>query len=242
MRLILVILFLILFFIISIPLFLMEYIIGKFNHHAMVASSQRIVTWAFRMILFLSGVKYTVIGVDNVPKDEAVLYVANHRSYFDIVISYVTVPTLTGFIAKKEIRKVPFLRTWMNFLQCLFLDRDDVRQGLQVILQAIEQVKNGYSIFISPEGTRTPGNEMLPFKAGSFKVAEKTGCAIIPVAISNTEAIYENQKPWIRKAHVIIEYGKPIYSKTLEKEQLKTLNTYVQGIIKDTLEKNDSLL
>lgn len=242
MRLILVILFLILFFIISIPLFLMEYIIGKFNHHAMVASSQRIVTWAFRMILFLSGVKYTVIGVDNVPKDEAVLYVANHRSYFDIVISYVTVPTLTGFIAKKEIRKVPFLRTWMNFLQCLFLDRDDVRQGLQVILQAIEQVKNGYSIFISPEGTRTPGNEMLPFKAGSFKVAEKTGCAIIPVAISNTEAIYENQKPWIRKAHVIIEYGKPIYPKTLEKEQLKTLNTYVQGIIKDTLEKNDSLL
>ena len=242
MRLILVILFLILFFIISIPLFLMEYIIGKFNHRAMVASSQRIVTWAFRMILFLSGVKYTVIGVDNVPKDEAVLYVANHRSYFDIVISYVTVPTLTGFIAKKEIRKVPFLRTWMNFLQCLFLDRDDVRQGLQVILQAIEQVKNGYSIFISPEGTRTPGNEMLPFKAGSFKVAEKTGCAIIPVAISNTEAIYENQKPWIRKAHVIIEYGKPIYPKTLEKEQLKTLNTYVQGIIKDTLEKNDSLL
>lgn len=242
MHLILVILFLILFFIMSIPLLLIEYIIGKINHRAMVASSQRIVAWAFRVILFLSGVKYTVIGVENIPKDEAVLYVSNHRSYFDIVVSYITVPTLTGFIAKKEIHKVPILRTWMNYLQCLFLDRDDVRQGMQVILQAIEQVKNGYSIFISPEGTRTPGNEMLPFKAGSFKIAEKSGCAIIPVAISNTEAIYENQKPWIKKAHVVIEYGKPIYPKTLEKEQLKALPAYVQGIIKDALEKNDSLI
>jgi len=242
MRFILVILFLILFAIISLPLLLMEFIIGKFNPRAKVASSQRIVAWAFRIILFLSGVKYTVIGVENIPKDEAVLYVANHRSYFDIVVSYVTVPTLTGFIAKKEIHKVPLLRTWMNNLQCLFLDRDDIRQGMQVILQAIEQIKNGYSIFISPEGTRTPGNEMLPFKAGSFKIAEKTGCAIIPVAISNTEAIYENQRPWIRKAHVIIEYGKPIYPGKMEKEQIKTLPFYVQGIIKDALEKNDSFL
>ncbi|NLP34074.1 MAG: 1-acyl-sn-glycerol-3-phosphate acyltransferase [Clostridiales bacterium] len=242
MRLILVLLFLILFFIISIPLFIIEYIIGKFSHRAKVASSQKIVVWAFRVILFISGVKYTAIGIDNVPKDEAVLYVANHRSYFDILVSYVTVPTLTGFIAKKEIRKVPFLRTWMEFLQCLFLDRNDVRQGMKVILQAIEQVKNGYSIFISPEGTRSPGNEMLPFKAGSFKIAEKSGCAIIPVSISNTEAIFENQQPWIRKAHVVIEYGKPIYPKTLEKAQLKSLSTYVQGIIKDTLDKNDSLV
>ena len=227
MRLILVLLFVLLFFIISIPLFLIAYLIDKFNHRTMVAYSQKIVAGAFRVVLFLSGVKVTVIGIENIPKDEAVLYIANHRSYFDIMISYATLPTLTGFIAKKEIKRVPFLRTWMNFLQCLFLDRDDVRQGMKVILKAIEQVKDGYSVFISPEGTRNQGNEML---------------AIIPVSISNTEEAFENHLPWIRKAHTVIEYGKPIYPKDLEKEQLKSLNTYVQGIIRDTLEKNASLL
>ncbi|NLK28090.1 MAG: 1-acyl-sn-glycerol-3-phosphate acyltransferase [Clostridiales bacterium] len=242
MRLILVILFLILFFILSIPLFLVEYLIGKFNRRAMVASSQKIVVAAFRIILFLSGVKITAIGIENVPKDEAVLYIANHRSYFDVLVSYVTVPTLTGFMAKKEIKKVPFLRTWMGFLQCLFLDRDDVRQGMKVILKAIEQVKEGYSVFISPEGTRNQGKEMLPFKAGSFKVAEKTGCAIIPVSISNTDEIFENHQPWIRKAHVVIEYGKPVYPKDLDRDQLRSINTHIQEIIRKTLEKNASLI
>lgn len=242
MRLLLNALFLIIFFTISIPLFLIEFIIGKFNRRAMHASSQKIVVAALKVILFLSGTKLTTIGVENVPKDEAVLYVANHRSIFDIVISYVTLPNLTSFISKIETKKIPFLRTWMGFLQCIFIDRDNIRQGLTVVLKAIEQVKDGYSIFISPEGTRNHGTELLPFKAGSFKIAEKAGCAIIPVSINNTDAVFENQFPWIRKASVVIEYGKPIYPNDLDREQLKTINTHVQGIIKDTLAKNASLI
>jgi len=242
MRLLLNALFLIIFFTISIPLFLIEFIIGKFNRRAMHASSQKIVVAALKVILFLSGTKLTTIGVENVPKDEAVLYVANHRSIFDIVVSYVTLPNLTSFISKIETKKIPFLRTWMGFLQCIFIDRDNIRQGLTVVLKAIEQVKDGYSIFISPEGTRNHGTELLPFKAGSFKIAEKVGCAIIPVSINNTDAVFENQFPWIRKASVVIEYGKPIYPNDLDREQLKTINTHVQGIIKDTLAKNASLI
>lgn len=242
MRLLINALFLIIFFIISIPLFLMELIIGKFNRRAVHASSQKIVAAALKVILFLSGTNLTSIGVDNVPKDEAVLYVANHRGIFDIVVSYATIPNLTSFISKIETKKIPFIRTWMGFLQCIFIDRDDIRQSLTVVLKAIEQVKDGYSIFISPEGTRNYGNELLPFKAGSFKIAEKANCAIIPVSISNTDAVFELQRPWIRKANVVIEYGKPIYPKDLNKEQLKTINTHVQGIIRETLDKNASLL
>lgn len=242
LRLLFTVLFLLIFFIISIPLFLIEFIIGKFNRHAMVASSQAIVVFAFKVILFISGVKRTVIGKDNIPKKEAVLYVANHRSYFDVLVAYESVPTLTGFIAKKEIAKVPFVSTWMRFLQCLFLDRENIKEGLKSILKGIEQIKDGYSIFISPEGTRSQGEEMLPFKEGSFKMAEKTGCAIIPVAISNTDAIFEKHIPWIRSAHVIIEYGKPIYPKELDKEKQKFLGAYVQEIIRETLKKNASQL
>ncbi len=242
MRLILALLFLIVFFIISIPIYLIELLVGRFNHHAMVASSQKIVVGAFHIILFISGVRKTVIGVENVPKKEAVLYISNHRSYFDIPVAYTTVPTVTGFMAKKEIASIPFLSYWMRFLQCLFLDRDDIKQGLKTILKAIEQVKAGYSFFISPEGTRSQGSEMRPFKEGSFKIAEKTGCAIIPVSISNTDEVLENHMPWVHPAHVIIEYGKPIYPKELSKEQQKFLGSYVQGIIRDTLKKNEALL
>lgn len=241
MRLILIVLFLLLFFIISIPLFLIEYIIGRFSKHAQVASSQKIVVMAFHVVNFLAGVKLTVIGRDNIPKDEPILYIANHRSYFDVPIAYANLPTLTGFMAKKEIGRIPILRTWMRFLQCLFLDRDDIRQGMKTILQAIEQIKAGYSIFISPEGTRNQGKEMLPFKEGSFKVAEKTGCAIIPIALTNTDDIFENHIPWVRSAKVVLEYGKPIYPNQLDKEERKHLGSYVQNIIKEMLDKNTTL-
>jgi 1-acyl-sn-glycerol-3-phosphate acyltransferase len=220
----------------------MELIIGRFNHRAMVASSQRIVVGAFRIFLMICGVKKTVIGRENVPKEEGVLYISNHRSYFDVPVAYTSVPTLTSFMAKKEIGRIPFLSTWMKFLQCLFLDREDIKQGLKTILKGIELVKNGYSVFISPEGHRNHAKEMLPFKEGSFKIAEKTGCAIIPVAISNSDEVFENHMPWVKPAHVIIEYGKPIYPKELTKEQLKFLGAHVQGIIRDMLEKNEALV
>lgn len=242
MRLILIALFLLLFFIISIPLFLIEYIIGRFNHRKQVASSQRIVVIAFHVVLLIAGVKRTVIGRENIPTDEPVLYIANHRSYFDVPIAYVSLPTLTGFMSKKEISKIPFLRTWMSLLQCLFLDRDDIRQGMKTILQAIEQVKAGYSIFISPEGTRNHGKDMLPFKEGSFKVSEKTGCAIIPVALTNTDEIFENHFPRVKPSKIVLEFGKPIYPNQLDKEQRKRLGTYVQDIIKDMLDKNSELI
>jgi 1-acyl-sn-glycerol-3-phosphate acyltransferase len=197
---------------------------------------------AFHVLLFISGVKRTVIGIENIPTDEPILYISNHRSYFDIPVAYVSLPTLTGFMAKKEIERIPLLRTWMRFLQCLFLDRDDIRQGMKTILKAIEQIKAGYSIFISPEGTRNHAKEMLPFKEGSFKVSEKTGCAIIPVALTNTDEIFENHTPWIKSAKVVIEFGKPIYPKQLDKEQRKAIGSYVQNIIKDMLDKNSALL
>lgn len=242
MRTLLVALFLLLFFIISIPLYLVEIIIGKFNPSLKVKTSQAIVVFALRIILIISGVKKEVKGIDNVPKEEAVLYVSNHRSYFDILVGYTSVPTLTGYVAKKEMRKLPFISIWMKYLNCLFLDRDNVREGLKTILEGVEHIKNGYSIFISPEGTRSQGSEMLPFKEGSFKMAEKTGCAIIPVAISNTDNIFENHMPFIKRAHVIIEFGKPIYPKELEEDKRKFLGVYVQSMVKEMLLKNDKLI
>ncbi len=240
MRTLLVALFLIVFYIISIPLYLIEYIIGKFNPHAKVRSSQFIVSHALRCILFLSGTKMVVKGIENVPKDTPVLFVANHRGYFDIIVSYATVPHLTGFVAKKQMNKIPCITHWMKNLNCLFLDRENIREGLKTILQGIENIKNGYSMYIAPEGTRNQAKEMLPFKEGSFKLAEKSGCPIIPIALTNTESCYETQAPWIKSAKVVIHYGEPIHIKELDKETRKFLGVYVQGKIQAMLDADAS--
>ena len=170
-RLILVAVFLVLFLVLGIPLLLIEWVIGKFNQRAKDISSLRIVQWAFKMILFLAGTKVVIKGEENVPKNEPVLYVGNHRSYFDIVITYSRVPDLTGYIAKKEMLRWPLLVNWMKNLHCLFLDRQDVKQGLKTILTAIDKVKAGISICIFPEGTRNRVNDtFMEFHEGSFKI------------------------------------------------------------------------
>lgn len=220
-------------------MYLIQYIIGKADKNLQFKVAQHIVSRAFKIILFLSGVKYEVSGIENVPKDEAVLYIANHRSFFDIVIGYATVPTLTSFVAKKEMDKVPCIRIWMRYMKCLFLDRENVREGLKTILQGIEQVKEGYSVFIMPEGTRNHEEGILPFHEGSFKIAEKSNCAIVPVAMTHTDDILENHMPWIHKTKVSVRYGKPIYMRELEKEQRKFIGAYTRGIVLEMLEEKE---
>ena len=237
------VIFLISFLILSIPVLLVEAIIGKFNRKTKDYSCLRIVQWGFRCILWITGVETTVIGEEQVP-DEPVLFVGNHRSYFDILLTYSRCRDLTGFVAKKEMLNYPFLRTWMKRVYCLFLDRDNIREGLKTILTAIDQVKNGISVFIFPEGTRNKGDELslLPFHAGSFKIAEKSGCPIVPVALNNTINIFEGHLPYIKKTHVVLEYCSPIYMNEMEKEDRKKIDVYCQKIIKDTIEKNHTLV
>ncbi len=227
--------FVVLFLICSIPLLIIEWIIGKFNMDFKNKSSLAIVLWAFRVCLFLAGTTVEYRGEENVPKDEPVLYIGNHRSYFDILITYVRVPRPTGYIAKKEMLKWPLLVNWMKNLHCLFLDREDVKQGLKIILTAIEKVKSGISICIFPEGTRNRVNHtFMEFHEGSFKVASKTGCPIVPMTIYNSAGIFEDHLPKIKRAHVIVDYGNPIYIQDLSKEEQKHIGAYTRDIIMDT--------
>ena len=196
-RLIIVVLFVVLFLILSIPIMFIEWIIGKFNPGVKDRSSLAIVNWAFR------------------------------------------VARVTGYIAKKEIEKVPLLRNWMRNLHCLFLDRKDIKAGLKTILEAIELMKCGISICIFPEGTRNKvADTFLPFHEGSFKIAQKANCPIVPITINNSAAVLEDHFPKIRKAHVVVEYGRPIYINELAPENKKQLAPYVQQIISDTYFKN----
>lgn len=233
-----------LFFILTPITFSIKWIISKFDKQKGDLCALRMVQFTFKLIALITGSKITVIGEENVPKDQAVLYILNHRSMLDILLTYARCPRLTGYVAKKELEKFPFLSWWMKWLYCLFLDRKDLKEGLKTILTAIDQVKNGISVAIFPEGTRCKSEnstDMLPFHEGSFKIATKSGCPIVPVAISNTEKIFEAQFPKVRPAHVIIEYGKPIHPKELSREEQKFLGKYTQDMILEMLKNHQAM-
>ena len=230
--------------ILTMPVLLVLWIVGKINPTAKDNCSLHMVQWIFRVILRIAGIKVTVLGQEHVPLDQAVLYILNHRSIFDIVLTYARCPGRTGYIAKKELAKIPLLNLWMKWVYCLFLDRTDIREGLKTILTAIDYVKSGISIAVFPEGTRgrlADEAELLPFHEGSFKVAVKTGCPIIPVCISHSSAIFEDHFPWVRATHVVLEYGAPIYPNELPKDDKKFIGKYVQNIMQETLQKNKTL-
>jgi len=197
-----------------------------------------IVGGKLRQILKICKVELSVDGLDRIPEKEAVLFIGNHRSYFDIVVAYSILPRPTGFISKKEIAKIPNIELWMRELHCLFLDRENLKQNLQVIIEAIKQVKAGISMWIYPEGTRTRGESELDlgeFKAGSFKIAEKSGCKIVPVAMINTRRIMEEDFPRLHSAKVYVQFGKPIDLSELSEEDRKNIAEYTRERIREML-------
>ncbi len=237
MRTIIILILYVILAIISIPAYLIEFIIRKINPMAAAKVAQVIVKGVFNIVMFISGCRKTIIGVENIPKDTPIMYAANHRGFYDIILAYATVPNQTAFISKIEIKKMPCVGQWMYFLNCLFMDRGDVKQNLNVILKAISLVKEGYSVYIAPEGTRNATDTLLEFKEGSMKIATKGKCPIVPVCFHGTEEIFENRLPWIHKGKIRIEYGKPIYPEELDKETRKHLGAYVRDVVADMYEK-----
>lgn len=228
--------YLLFFWLIGTPFYWYLRIVRKKDKLEAAKKAQKIIQRGFRTVCFFCGIKLTITGQENIPTDRPVLYVCNHRSDVDAVVGYISVLAPTGFVAKKEIKKVPCIGAWMELMNCVFLDRENIREGIKGINQAISNIKEGSSMLIMPEGTRNQEKEMLPFKQGSFKIAEKTGCPIVPMAISNTDAVFEQQKPRIKGAKVSVQFGKPIYLEDMSKEKMKNLNVDVRDVIAEMLD------
>lgn len=238
LRFIIAIIFLVLYFIISVPIQLAELIIQHFNMDLRNRSSLAIVCWGLRCVSFISGVNLTVKGQENIPQDEAVLFVGNHLSFFDIIITYPLMIRPTGYIAKKEIKKAPGLSWWMYFVNCIFLDRKDPREGLKAVLHAADMIKSGISIFLFPEITRSKDGKLHDFKDGGMKIATKSLCPIIPVAITGTDDIFENHFPSIKPGKVTVTFGAPIRTAEMSRPELKNVGNLVHEEVSKLLEQS----
>ena len=239
-RLLIIAIPLVLFFLISLPIMLIFLIVRLFSKKACDYISLRWVQLGLWLADKITGMRYEVKGKENIATDEAVLYVGNHLSIFDILVLYPQMKKTTGFVAKKEINKVPILNLLMRFTHCIFLDRKDPRDGLRMVMEAADLIKGGTSVFLFPEGTRSKDGEMLDFKTGSFKIVEKTHCKVVPVRIDYEKEVFEDHLPkfYANKAHV--KFFEAIDTSDMDKHQIKDLAVQVHDLLKEEGENRRS--
>ena len=128
----------------------------------------------------------------------------------DALLLISLLPTDTCFVGKKELRKVPILRTFMNKLGHIFVDRFDFPQGVEDAKQMENILREGHPLLIFPEGTFGYAEGLRPFKPGTFKIAAETGIAVCPVAINGTRPLLRGEQRLLRPGIIKINFGEPI--------------------------------
>jgi len=177
-----------------------------------------------RIVLSISGVSLHVEGVENIPSGIPVVFACNHASQFDIPILTVALPVQFRFIVKKELFKIPLFGLAMRRTGYIPIDRSGGKAALKSLKDAAQKIKNGVSVVVFPEGTRSPDGRLRPFKAGSIFLAQKADVPIVPVGISGSHRILPKGSLKMRPGHVIVRIGSPISASRqyngLSKEEL----------------------
>ena len=171
-------------------------------------------------------------GMENIPKENGFIFFPNHQGLFDVLAIIQVCPVPFSVVAKKELTNVPFLKQVFACMKAFMIDRDDVKQSMQVIINVIKEVKAGRNYLIFAEGTRSrKGNQLLDFKGGSFKSAVKAQCPIVPVALIDSYKSFDTNS--IKKLTVQVHFLEPI---PYEKYQgMKT--TEIAAMVKQRIEE-----
>ena len=199
--------------------------------------------WLSKLVLKSLGVRLRVVyknrkNINQLEREKGIIYVCNHQSNLDIPVIVSALHMDVGFVAKKEMKSWPFFNIWMRKSKCIFLNRENPREGIKDIKEAVKVIKEGYPIVIFPEGERTLDGEILRFKKGSFKLATETNGIIIPLTLKGTFDI-QKRGEWKMKRNqlVTVVVDEPIYVSSLSKEELKDLSTTVREIIENNYRK-----
>lgn len=177
-------------------------------------------------------------GLDNLPEKSGYIMYPNHQGLFDVMgLAYLN-PTPFGVVIKKEAYQVPLLRQLIQTLGGLFMDRADVKQGLQIINEVAKQVKEGRNFLIFPEGTRSKnGNKLGEFKGGSFKAATKAKCPIVPIAIIDSYLPFDRNS--INKVDVQLHFLPPIPYEEYQGMKTTEIANVVKSRIQQVISENE---
>lgn len=155
-------------------------------------------------------VKIQAYGLENIPEKNGFIFFPNHQGLFDVLVFLDSCPTPFSFVLKKEVSNIILLKQVVAALHSIAIDRDDIRQSMNVINQMADEVRNGRNFLIFAEGTRSrQGNQLLDFKGGSFKSAVKAKCPIVPCALIDSFKPFDEKS--IKPVTVKLVYLPPIY-------------------------------
>ncbi len=188
-----------------------------------------------KALLKKAKVTLNISGTEKIPEGAA-LFVSNHQSYFDIPIFFAALDKQVGFVAKSDLDRIPIFNKWIAIIKSVFIDRGDTRQSLMAIQEGIRLLKNGYSLVIFPEGTRSKCDKIADFKKGSLRLAVKSGVPVVPVTINGSYKLFERSNR-ILPGKVDFIIHDPIETQNLSKEETNNLNDTVRTIINSKLDE-----
>ena len=217
--------------------------IRTMEERAGVEYARKKLKWLSEQILKSLDVKLDIKyknrdAIDSLDKKEGVIFVCNHQSNLDIPAIVTALHMDVGFVAKHEMKRWPFFGTWMKKSNCVFLNRENPREGIKDIKKAVELIKEGYPTVIFPEGERSLTGKILNFKKGSFKLATETNGVIVPLTLKGTYDIQpRGTLKMARGKKVTLVVDEPIFVKNLSKDEEKVLATIVRDKIVENFEK-----
>ena len=217
--------------------------IRTMEERAGVEYARKKLKWLSEQILKSLDVKLDIKyknreAIDSLYKKEGVIFVCNHQSNLDIPAIVTALHMDVGFVAKHEMKRWPFFGTWMKKSNCVFLNRENPREGIKDIKKAVELIKEGYPTVIFPEGERSLTGKILNFKKGSFKLATETNGIIVPLTLKGTYDIQpRGTLKMARGKKVTLVVDEPIFVKNLSKDEEKVLATAVRDKIVENFEK-----
>ena len=164
------------------------------------------IQYIFQTAVEAGNIDFRVFGQENIPTKNGFTIYSNHQGMFDILAIPATCDQPLAAILKKELKDIPFLKQVIACTKSFPMDREDVRQSMEVILAATKEVASGRNYLIFPEGTRSKnGNHMREFHAGSFKVAMKAKAPILPIALIDCYKVFDEKgcKPVSMQIHYL---------------------------------------
>ncbi|MDR0512404.1 MAG: 1-acyl-sn-glycerol-3-phosphate acyltransferase [Treponema sp.] len=184
-----------------------------------------------RGIIAITGCRMTVEGRENIPRGGGVCFVSNHVGMFDIVLALAYIGRPFGFIAKRELRMLPVFNLWIYILGGLFIDRKNIRNAIKTMNHGIEKIQKGNAMLIFPEGTRSKGQGLLPFRSGSIKLATNSLAPIVPIAISGSYDVFEKNHS-VRPVAVRMVFCPPIPTVNIAADERRSK---LADLVRDTI-------
>lgn len=176
-------------------------------------------------------------GIENIPEKNGFMFFPNHQGLYDVLAIVEACPNPFSVVAKKEIKDIQFLKQVIACMKGYLLDREDVRQAMQVIINVSNEVKKGRNYVIFAEGTRSKkGNIVQDFKGGSFKAATKAKCPIVPVALIDSFKPFDTNT--ISPVTVQVHFLPPIYYEEYKNMKTNEIADIVQDRIQKTINEN----